>query len=475
MTTQFDTASYLASRLETALSVASRSSAQIVAVTVPAPVVTPALVLGLRCDPVAYYFAAGDNGGDVGFGAAITLDEENTGDLSALEVKGQALLEQALELGIDAAAKAPRFYGGVAFDRSPAKAGPWGAFGHFSFVVPRFRYVTDGQRASVTLHVLTPEIASSAEQRNWVHELEQLVAGLAAVPAAGALPAVRRRSELPSATRWLDQVRGALVAMRDGLLEKVVLAREVIVEFDEAPSVSRILENLNAFSPETTRFALRRGKSIFLGATPERLILRSGSELRTEAVAGSIRALDSDGAVQLMQSEKERHEHELVVREVVRKLELLGARVEVNRRPAVRQLRHVLHLASPITARLFGPPHILTILGRLHPTPAVGGVPEQEARVFMRQAEDFERGWYAAPIGWFDAQGDGEFVVGLRSGLLSENLLRLYAGAGIVRASVPEQEFQETELKLQSMLEAIGSPESPRASVCPNLPHLTVP
>jgi len=178
----------------------------------------------------------------------------------------------------------------------------------------------------------------------------------------------------------------------------------------------------------------------------------------------------------LMASGKERFEHDLVVRELVRKLELMGARAEVPNQPSIRQLRHVLHLSTSITARLFGPPHVLTLMSRLHPTPAVGGVPEDTAREFMRQQENFERGWYAAPIGWFDGQGDGEFVVALRSGLLTDNVLRLYAGAGIVRDSKPEKELQEIELKLQSLLEAIGANHGHLTSSGPiDNPHLNTP
>ncbi len=457
MTDQVYTLANLEQRMEKALRVGSQRAAPIVAVTIPAPVTSPTLAFCLCGEQPAYYFATGDAGGDVGLGAAVTLDSSNTKDLAAVESEAQMLLEHALELGIDAAAKTSRFYGGITFDRAPMPAGHWCAFAGFRFDLPRYRYLTDGQRASLTLHVTSKEIAELAERDAWIDRVGHLVAELVLAQKQEPLPVVRTRRDLPSVERWLQQVESALAAMQVGPLEKVVLAREVTLELDGVPSVAKILDNLNALSPETTRFAFRRGGSVFLGATPERLVLRHGSELRTEAVAGSIRALDADAADHLMTSGKERFEHDLVVRELVRKLELMGARAEVPNQPSIRQLRHVLHLSTSITARLFGPPHVLTLMSRLHPTPAVGGVPEDTAREFMRQQENFERGWYAAPIGWFDAQGDGEFVVALRSGLLADNVLRLYAGAGIVRDSQPEKELQETELKLQSLLEAIGA------------------
>jgi salicylate biosynthesis isochorismate synthase len=266
---------------------------------------------------------------------------------------------------------------------------------------------------------------------------------------------IQHRRDFPDAQSWVERVEAARAAIHRGSLEKVVLAREITLELDSAPSVSALLDNLRRLSPGTTRFAFRKGGSTFLGATPERLVSRLGSELRTEAVAGSVRAVNSDTAMHLMTNEKERLEHALVVREIVRKLELMGTKPEVPAHPSVRQVRHVLHLATTITARFFGPPHVLTIMSRLHPTPAVAGVPERGALEFIRQHEGFDRGWYAAPVGWFDAQGDGEFVVGLRSGLLKGNVLRLYAGAGIVRDSQPRQELEETDLKLQNLLDAL--------------------
>lgn len=459
MTERLVSAASLAGRLEEAMSIGSCSGAQLVTVTVPAPIANPTHVFALHVDAPAHYLASGDRGGDVGLGAAVMLNPESVTDLAAVEVQAQSLLEHAFELGIDASARSPRFYGGIAFEPRPLSAGPWGSFGQFGFVLPRFRYTTDGQRASLTLHALATEVASPSDRQSWIGEVNRLLSDLTSLQPATPLPAVRLRREQPRAEHWLEQVHRVLSAMQQGPLEKVVLARQVTFEFDDTPSIPTILDNLNLLSPETTRFAFRRGRSVFLGATPERLILRLGSELRTEAVAGSVRAQDTDGATQLMESEKERHEHDLVVREVVRKLEQMGARTEARSRPTIRQLRHVLHLATTITARIFGPPHILTLVSRLHPTPAVGGVPDELALECMREHEDFERGWYAAPIGWFDGQGDGEFVVGLRSGLLTDKLLRLYAGAGIVKNSQPEKELQETELKLQNMLDAVGATE----------------
>jgi isochorismate synthase len=452
--------SKFADGLEAAFAVCSQSSARLAAVTVPIPVVNPSHVFAQFDEEPAHYFSKEDSGGDVGLGAVATLEAAQLDELSTLEAEAQQLLEHPFEVGIGAAARSPRLYGGIAYDRAPDPAGPWRAFARIRFDLPRFRYLSDGRLASLTIHLLPKELALASERQDWLARVLELEARLTSPPGRQHEVTIRERTDRPNAELWKRNVELALVAIRRAALgsqklEKVVLAREIELELDSTPDIASLVENINLLSPGTTRFAFRRNRCVFLGATPERLVLRLGSELRTEAVAGSIRALDADAASHLMQNEKERHEHELVVHELVRKLKALGARPDVPSRPSIRQLRHVLHLATPLTARLFGPPHILTLVSNLHPTPAVGGVPEAAAAQFIRRHEGFDRGWYAAPIGWFDAVGDGEFVVGIRSGLLERNTLRLYAGAGIVKDSDPEKEFHETELKLMSLLDAL--------------------
>jgi menaquinone-specific isochorismate synthase len=392
----------------------------------------------------------------------MALSASDLSELPRLESEAEHLLEHCFTAGLDVSVRSPRFYGGFTFGRAPAAQGPWREFPRVWFHLPRFRYVTDGNQASLSITLLGTEISSGEARRSWVRsvsEARKLIASVTAPPSSPRF--VMERRETPSPTEWLTLVRDARESMRSSPLEKVVLAREVSLKFDSPPDPVSLLAKLGELSPETTRFALRRGASTFLGATPERLVLRLGSEIRTEALAGSIRVTDIHAEEQLVSSDKDRHEHQLVVEEILRKLQGLGAKTDHPARPQIRQLRHVLHLSTPITARLFGPPHVLSLATRLHPTPAVGGVPESLAIEHIRRGEGFERGLYAGGIGWFDAAGDGEFLVALRSGLLEGDTLRLYAGAGIVPTSDPESEFDETQAKLESLLEAIGAKTAP--------------
>jgi isochorismate synthase EntC len=145
----------------------------------------------------------------------------------------------------------------------------------------------------------------------------------------------------------------------------------------------------------------------------------------------------------------------LVVQEILHSLGPVTTELEHPREPLVRELRHLVHLQTPIRGRLNAPLHILRLAERLHPTPAVGGVPTAQAVGWIREHEPHDRGWYAGPIGWFDTSGDGELWVSLRSGVIEGSTAYLYAGGGIVRDSDPEREYDETRLKLASLSSAL--------------------
>ncbi len=251
-----------------------------------------------------------------------------------------------------------------------------------------------------------------------------------------------------------------LLAFRRGIeagaFQKIVAAGHSRVELSAALETSAVLRRLSRGLRASARFAFCRSHSTFLGATPERLITRRGASIATEALAGSI-APGGEGAERLLHSGKDLVEHQLVVDQIVRRLEPLCERLEVGSRPRVRELRELLHLLTPIAGRLRRPRHVLELVAQLHPTPAVGGVPTETAMRWIREHEGAGRGWYAAPVGWFDGDGDGDFAVALRSCVLRGREAFLYAGAGIVRDSDPDLEYTEAELKKQVLLTALGA------------------
>ncbi|MCZ6673397.1 MAG: isochorismate synthase [Verrucomicrobia bacterium] len=250
-------------------------------------------------------------------------------------------------------------------------------------------------------------------------------------------------------------------AIEQSEFEKVVLARAIDFEADAKLNPLDFLDRLRNRFPSCYTFSYSAGtEGTFLGATPELLIRVKDGRLRADAIAGSTGRGSSAGddasfGAALLNNDKDAREHQWVVSSIVNRLKELNLEPEVASRPRLLKLPNVQHLFTPIEASLPTDVHILDIIQNLHPTPAVGGTPREKACSKISEYESFVRGPYAGPIGWFDARGDGEFVVGIRSGILKKNKLRLFSGAGIVRGSVPEDEKLETDLKFNAMREVM--------------------
>lgn len=251
----------------------------------------------------------------------------------------------------------------------------------------------------------------------------------------------------------------ALGDIAEGKFRKVVLARAVDVTTASDLHPLAALNRLRERYPDCYSFSVGNGRGqSFIGATPERLVKVIGRSIETEALAGSTRrggsAMEDAMLVrQLLNSDKDIREQRLVLESIVRRLESLGVAARGSERIGVLQLSNVQHLHTPVEAALPDGIDLLRLVEELHPTPAVGGTPRTEACRRIRELEPFQRGLYAAPLGWIDADGDGEFVVGIRSALIDGSKARVFAGAGIVDGSDAEREYAETELKLRALLD----------------------
>ncbi len=194
-----------------------------------------------------------------------------------------------------------------------------------------------------------------------------------------------------------------------------------------------------------------------MGASPELLVRRDGARAQTVALAGTTRrsadpAVDDHLGERLRRSAKDREEQAIVARRIERTLRPVSLWVAAAAEPVLVKVHNVQHLATPIRAQLTEPVGTLDLAARLHPTPAVGGEPRERAAVAITELEGLDRGWYAGALGWMDLFEDGELCVALRCALLRGRVAHLYAGDGIVRDSVPEDELAETEVKLEALL-----------------------
>lgn len=349
----------------------------------------------------------------------------------------------------------PRFLGGAAFAPGAADRAPWTGFGDAWFALPRWTYVHDGARAYLVLAI---DARDAALAPRWRDELSIFRAALATSTVDRKQPPLAELGPAPAA-EWHRQVTDITDAIARGTCSKIVAARTCNVQLAGPVRAAGLLAALDDRHAECVRVMIKPpGGGALVAASPERLVRRDGDVVMCDALAGSVANTGDVAAATatLRASAKDRREHDLVVHAIRAALADAGASVEAPAEPEIRALRHVLHLHTPFRAQLRTPRHVLELVARLHPTPAVGGTPTEVATEWIKDHEPVARGWYAAPVGWFDLEGNGELAVALRSGVISGNRAQLWAGAGIVAGSDPERELAETEVKLRAMLGALG-------------------
>ncbi|OUM86140.1 MAG: hypothetical protein BAA01_02090 [Bacillus thermozeamaize] len=483
-----------------------KGEAVLVGGTVPVPEpVDPISLFGkgwVRNEKVFFWAKAGGRFGLVGLGQAAAMEEhgQDEGDEADRVVNAdrceklfrswQKWLSAGLREGPREPGLGPVLLGGFSFDPLKASSPLWRDFPGVCFVLPEYLYTwrEDQGWLSVNRFVLPQdeetELMAWAEQGwRWVQEgdLRQpsgMHGGLAdGAPAHGTAADMQdARADLQEWLQgrglsvherdpetWKRAVRQVAKEIRDGHLKKVVLARDLVLKAEQPFFPAVILEALRQRQGrDCYLFAVRRGASCFLGATPERLVEVERQEVRATCLAGSVArgktpAEDERLGALLLADAKNRAEHAVVAEMLREALAPSCSALEVPAEPVLMKLRDIQHLYTPVTGRLRPGHHLLTLVKALHPTPAVGGYPREAALARIRELEQMDRGWYAAPVGWLDSEGNGEFAVAIRSALIREDEAVLFAGCGIMGNSDPQEEWEETRLKMFPMLYAIGS------------------
>ncbi|WP_029290173.1 isochorismate synthase MenF [Cellulomonas sp. HZM] len=339
------------------------------------------------------------------------------------------------------------------------------AFGSFAF---------DDESAAGGVVVVPQVVVGRRGDRTW---LTTISAGAQLGPAPTLADVVRPRTspvdpgrveyDDSSADDWADVVARGITAIRAGEVDKVVLARDVHARTERPLDVRWALGRLAERYPSCWTFSVDG----MLGATPELLVRSEKGLVQSRVLAGTVRRTGDDDAdvaraAILARSSKDLEEHEYAVRSVARALEPFCSSSNVPDVPFVLHLPNVLHLASDVTGVLAAPgdaaehPSSLALAAALHPTAAVCGTPTDAARELIRRVEGMDRGRYAGPVGWFGADGDGEWGIALRSGAVDPHdprHVRLFAGCGVVAASDPAAELAESHAKLVPMRFALAS------------------
>ena len=350
----------------------------------------------------------------------------------------------------------PRFWCSFSFSAAAATDAPFPAATVF---LPRIQIVRQEQSCVLVANVAINKLNTKSVLEQIRQEIQTInLSNCKAVESAS--QPIRLEAQLEAGVLFKSAVASALKSIQKKELSKIVIAHATDV-FSATPfNIINSLNNLRQRHSDCYIFSTSNGKGhTFIGASPERLISIQNQRLVTDALAGSAprgktASEDASFASRLLNSQKEQREHQAVAQFIIQRLRQLDLMPQRSPRQLL-QLSNIQHLWTQIYTQL--PAHVnpLDIVARLHPTPAVAGVPTQRACEQICRYETFDRGLYAAPLGWIDYQGNSHFIVGIRSALIKGNHARLYAGAGIVAGSDPDKEFAEVQLKLQSLLKAL--------------------
>jgi salicylate biosynthesis isochorismate synthase/menaquinone-specific isochorismate synthase len=392
-----------------------------------------------------------------GLGSAAAVEASGPERFARVAADCRRVATSALFDETPAPAAGPVWVGGFAFADNGAAAPEWRSLPAALLTLPELSLARRGDDAWLTATVLVRGDEAPGAL------LDGVQARLAALRPAGMPlldpdPVERARvAGAAPAEHFESAVARAVERIAAGEVEKVVLAREVRVHMPRPAEPGAVYDALRAGFPSCYCYLVGTPELAFVGASPELLVRRDGQRAQTVALAGTRRrsadpSVDRHLAEQLLQSPKDREEQAIVGRRIERALRSVSVWVAAADEPVVVKVQNVQHLGTPIRAQLAEPVACVELAGMLHPTPAVGGEPRDRALRLIPALEGLDRGWYAGPVGWTDLAEDGEYCVALRCALLRGGVAHLYAGEGIVRDSVPSEELEANEAKLQALL-----------------------
>lgn len=417
-----------------------------------------------------------------GFGLAVEFTAWGEDRFQTIRAKAADLFRDVTLLSDDECAARPRLFGGFSFCSDFITENTWAAFAPAYFVLPHFQFTQIGGDRWLTINVQlgdgddldAADIRAALEARHDELLNRQDVkfakknGVFSPLPEVGEGQGVGSKNDLAQINypmpfdTWAYLITDATDREQAGELQKVVLSRVCELRFAEAVDVDSALDYLRAKYAGCYIFLFEPSPHLaFYGATPELLVRVAGRDLETMALAGSIKrghtaAEDNELAQELLYDPKNRQEHGYVADALRQRLTPLTDELNIPDAPEILRLSNIQHLYTPVRGRLKSASGVLPLVEALHPTPAMGGVPQAEAMDFIASAEPVPRGWYASPVGWLDANLDGAFSVAIRSAISQNERVWLYAGAGIVADSEPQKEWDETALKFKPMLGALG-------------------
>lgn len=361
-------------------------------------------------------------------------------------------IEQKKGLGVG-----PLIFGGFSFDPEKEKTSLWRNYEDAKMLLPSFMLTVVENKHFLTINIIIDENDKLEDLLHNILEKEKIIFSEKRQSQSQVNNIIKQ--EDVNIDGWLNAVAEIISEIKLGYVKKVVLARELRLTMKEKIDVTSVLIRLLEEQAKSYIFALEYKNDCFLGATPELLVKKEEREFTSMCLAGttargSTYVEDEKLGNELLDDHKNLYEHALVVEMIKEVMEKHCLELDIAKWPILYNLKNVKHLYTPVKGIGKEGVSLLEMLEGLHPTPALGGYPKEMSMAMIRKNELLDRGWYAAPIGWMDADSDGEFVVAIRSSLIQGSKASLFAGGGIVEESQPTIEFNETKMKFEAMLSA---------------------
>lgn len=346
----------------------------------------------------------------------------------------------------------PLFFGYTKFP-SLVKEEYWNKFKDNFWVIPQYLIFNKGQNLFCAKNVLTSS-ASDELNHKFIEESRNFITNIIKGEVRIKEKVHIKKLSDDDSLIWKQKVAEAIKDIKENKLQKIVLARKVDYKIAGSIDWSGIFEKLNSDYSDCFNFLIKAESGYFFGSSPELLGKFDKDLFRTEALAGSINRgsdeyEDSDLALLLSASKKNKKEHDIVIEHLRENLQNYLFNIEIDETPLIKRLKNIQHLQTKISGRLKDNLKNFQIIKSIFPTPAICGIPTRQSLDELKTLEGFDRGLYSGIVGSFNLFGEAEFYVAIRSALISENKLIAFAGCGIVEESNPEEEFIETELKLQ--------------------------
>ncbi|MFD2446531.1 isochorismate synthase MenF [Bacillus sp. CGMCC 1.16607] len=353
----------------------------------------------------------------------------------------------------------PTMFGGFSFDPLKPNTDLWSKYPHTLFHLPKYMLsIIEGQ-TYLTTNILCTKNDDESLAMKVNNERTKLLKQLTE-------PFFEKENnpyniEEMNPDGWKESVKNAVADLQKGTLKKVVLARELRLIFNQVIEVESVLHHLLNEQKKSFVFAFESNGDCFIGASPERLVKKEDKVLFSTCLAGSTargKSVEEDDRLgnNLLSDSKNLIEHQYVVDMIRKAMEDFCIELTIPNEPVLMKMKDIQHLYTPVTGISKENTSLLQIVEHLHPTPALGGMPKLQAIEKIREIEEMDRGFYAGPIGWLDTNGNGEFAVAIRSGLIQGKEASLFAGCGIVEDSNADSEYEETNIKFRPMLNALG-------------------